>query len=438
MLDWILAVGLAVSITGPVSDPPDLSFPGDADVLPGTRHVHDPSIARVGDTWVCVSTSGNSFGPIRTSTDLIHWTDHGPLLADFPAWVRERFPRQRSMWAPDITVGEFGVRIYYSVSQTFGRNDSMIGLLENPNFDPARPHDGWIDRGMVLDSVAGRDHFNAIDPELLIDQTGRHWLFWGSFWSGILVTELDPKTGMPKSDQRTVVAVNTEGNGNPIEAPALIYHDGYYYLYVSREQCCQGVRSTYHMAMGRSKEPTGPFVDRTGKPMTEGGREIVMRGTYPVFGPGHNDLFKLPDGRPMIAHHAYDARDTWHGNLWGIPTLCIRELIFDADGWPTIGAPITRLGDAINSPVDVRGTWIHQSDFARPMRIELLDDGVARGPAGEGRWTLDGRLLTITWPAGDGREPFIDRITISSDGNWYGGQNQNRSILRGSRMLADN
>ena len=37
--------------------------------------------------------------------------------------------------------------------------------------------------------------FNTIDPSLFRDTDGKLWLAFGSYWKGIFLTELDPKTG---------------------------------------------------------------------------------------------------------------------------------------------------------------------------------------------------------------------------------------------------
>ena len=49
-------------------------------------------------------------------------------------------------------------------------------------------------RGEVLRSQEG-DSWNAIDPNLVLDENGEPWLAWGSFWDGIWMRKIDRSTG---------------------------------------------------------------------------------------------------------------------------------------------------------------------------------------------------------------------------------------------------
>ena len=66
--------------------------------------------------------------------------------------------------------------------------------MTNTSFDPLKPGEGWQDQGLVLMSKDG-DDFNAIDPFRIDVSDGRAYLAFGSFWSGIKLSELDPATG---------------------------------------------------------------------------------------------------------------------------------------------------------------------------------------------------------------------------------------------------
>ncbi|MBC8066109.1 MAG: arabinan endo-1,5-alpha-L-arabinosidase, partial [Chlorobia bacterium] len=401
--------------------------------------VHDPSVLEFGGTYLCFHTSGNSFCEMRTSKDLETWKSHGPILSRAPEWLRKQIPQQRSTWAPAaIKVGST-LRVYYCASERFGANGSVIGLVENQNFDPERPLVGWQDKGKLLESKAGVDNFNAIDPDVFVDREGRHWMAYGSYWGGLFMVELDAKTGLLKSPGSPPkhVASNTGERGNPLEAPVLSYHDGYYYLYVVYGLAAQGVRSTYRMMVGRSKSITDPFVGFDGKPMTEGGHTDVLKSSPPMFAPGGGNIFQQKDGKWMFAYHFYDGRKHWNRDVWGRPTMQIRDVLWAKDGWPLPGLPN---GVDLKGPkrtVNIEGDWIHQADFANSVTIKLSKEGKVQGEGRAGSWSLKGDALTLTWPRplGEG-EPFVDQLQLAYDGRYYVGRNRAGAIIRGIRRDA--
>ena len=105
--------------------------------------------------------------------------------------------------------------------------------------------------------------------------------------------------------------------------------EGKWYLFVSFDQCCQGIASTYNVRVGRSDTLTGPYEDRDGVPLTEGGGTLILSEYGQWKGPGHNGLF-VEDGTYWIVYHSYDA------NQIGIPKLRIESLSWDAAGWPSL------------------------------------------------------------------------------------------------------
>jgi hypothetical protein len=111
-----------------------------------------------------------------------------------PAWTTQvAAPHRDYFWAPDATFANGRFLLYYSVS-SWGKNTSAIGLATNPTLNPADPSFKWSDAGIVVRSFATND-FNTIDPALAFDTTGRFWLAFGSYWSGIKLIELNPATG---------------------------------------------------------------------------------------------------------------------------------------------------------------------------------------------------------------------------------------------------
>ncbi len=307
---------------------------------PGGISVHDPVMARDGGTYYLFCTGmGIS---VFSSPDMISWKPEKPVFNEPPGWAVRAVPGYRGhTWAPDISFHDGIYYLYYSVS-AFGKNTSCIGVATNTALDPANPAFKWVDHGMVVQSVPGRDMWNAIDPNLAIDDEGTPWLVFGSFWDGMKLTKLDKSLTKLSDPQEwhTVAArprdyytEETSAGEGAIEAPFIIKRDRYYWLFVSFDFCCRGLESNYRVVAGRSEKITGPYLDRNGQPMTHGGGTPVLTGNKAWPGVGHNSVYNF-DGQDYIIYHGYDAAD--HGRS----KLLIDKLEWDNEGWPVVGSSI--------------------------------------------------------------------------------------------------
>lgn len=311
-------------------------LPLSGDIAPA----HDPVLIRDGHDYYAYSTGQRGRVPLvaRRSRNLRDWTALPSPLSVIPDWALAAVPGAREMWAPDIARVGGRYRLYYSVSR-FGQQRSVIGLATSATLDPASPDYGWRDEGLVVASRAG-DPYNAIDPAFARDRQGGEWLAFGSFWGGIQLVRLDPRTGKPApgavpSPIARRGAGEGDGGANPIEAPFIIDHGGWYWLIVSFDLCCRGTKSSYHLAVGRARTIEGPYVDRAGRAMLDGGGTIMLQadaaGHDRFRGPGHAGVLRDRGGRDYLIHHAYDSQAK------GASTLRIARLHWDAAGWPFVG-----------------------------------------------------------------------------------------------------
>lgn len=320
---WIALVAMMAAAPAPQV----LTLEGD---LEG---VHDPVILREAGTYYVFSTNGSpgALIPIRCSQDLRRWTLCGHVFDRLPEWATREIPGARAPWAPDISYFNGKYHLYYAVS-TFGKNESAIGLATNVTLDPKSPRYRWVDEGMVVRS-GKKDDWNAIDANLFIERRDRLWLNWGSFWSGIKMRRIDPATGKFSNRDDTLYSLagrpRTPEIRGSVEAPFLIRHGGYFYLFASFDFCCRGVKSTYRVVVGRSHKVTGPYVDKTGKSMVEGGGSVVIEAATPNWrGPGHEAVLQ-EHGGDYLVFHAY------HG-VTGKSYLQISTLVWE-NGWPRAG-----------------------------------------------------------------------------------------------------
>jgi arabinan endo-1,5-alpha-L-arabinosidase len=211
--------------------------------------------------------------------------------------------------------------LYYAVS-SWGKQVSAIGLATSPTLDSSAANYHWTDHGIVIASTNGSD-FNTIDPSVMLDDDGKLWMSFGSFWHGIYVTQLNAHTGLRDPGQAAYpVAWNYS-----IEASCLTRHENYYYLFVNWGQCCKGTNSTYEVRMGRATKVTGPYLDRRGEDLEDGDGSKFLLSTGRFIGPGHIGILKEGD-TIWFSYHYYDAAS--HGRS----RLALGKLAWTKDGWP--------------------------------------------------------------------------------------------------------
>lgn len=313
----------------------------------GSLNVHDPALiiddlgteSTDDDVWYIYSTGDGAVGlgspQVRQSVDQgVTWKEVGPAWTakDEPYWARSIIEGVDNFWAPEVYEHDGTYYMYYSAS-TFGSNTSLIGLYTNTTLDPEDPEYRWVDRGEVLRSD-GTKPFNAIDPGIVEDSDGKPWMVYGSFWQGLFMVPLEWPSGklpgvqnldnpLAESGIEPIKVADRGFPPNAIEAGFITQRDNYYYLFFSKDSCCQGTASTYNIAVGRSENVTGPYVDADGRLLTEDGGTQVLETTGTMIGPGGQSV-----ANDHLAFHFYDQ------DLGGQFQLGLRKLTWTQDGWP--------------------------------------------------------------------------------------------------------
>ena len=303
---------------------------------PANPTVHDPVVAKEGDTYYLFCT-GNGVS-ILTSKDRKTWERAGSVFEKHPVWIDDRLPDFRGhMWAPDVIFHDGRWHLFYSCS-AFGKNTSLIGHAVTPTLDRNDPAYGWNDLGMVVESVPGRDLWNAIDPNIVIDESRTPWMTFGSFWEGMKLVKLTDDLNAPAEPQewytvsrreRSFALADADPGDGAVEAPFIFKKEGMYYLFVSFDYCCRGLNSDYKIVVGRSPDVRGPYLDRDGRPMLEGGGSVVLERNEAWAGVGHCSVYTF-DGRDYLFAHAYTIADE------GASKLVMRPLTWDDAGWPIV------------------------------------------------------------------------------------------------------
>ncbi|HYQ02445.1 MAG TPA: arabinan endo-1,5-alpha-L-arabinosidase [Polyangiaceae bacterium] len=291
---------------------------------------HDPSLIRAANTFYLFATGG--LLTVRSSTDLAKWNNAGAIFNTLPSWIKDALGQTiTDLWAPDVSFVNGTYRVYYAGS-VFGSNHSVIGLATNTTLDRQDSAYKWTDQGLVIESngTSAKDDWNAIDPNAITDADGNWWLVFGSFWSGIKLRRLDTATGMLSKTDTKLYGLASHSGG--IEAPSIISHNGYYYLFVSYDACCKGVDSTYRTMVGRASAITGPYSDADGKAMLQGNAVQLLAKDGRYIGPGGGTAFRDGD-QYFYAYHYYD------GQMNGASELMLRPITWKND-WPELGAPL--------------------------------------------------------------------------------------------------
>ena len=275
----------------------------------GSPYIHDPStIAECDGKYYTFGTGGG-----------------GLISAD--GWVWESGAvRPGGGAAPDaIKIGDRYLVGYSTTGGGLGGSHAgRVVTMWNKTLDPNSPDFAFTEPVEVANSLVDED-CDAIDIGLLMDDKGRLFCTYGTYFGNIRMVELDPKTGERLAGNQPVdVAIDCE-------ASIMIYRDGWYYLLGTHGTCCDGVNSTYNIVCGRSRNPYGPFVDNVGRDMLAGGGKMVIAAEERLFGAGHFGRYIVEPGVEKASLHFEADLDRS-----GRSVLAVRPILWK-EGWPECG-----------------------------------------------------------------------------------------------------
>ncbi|KAE8312366.1 glycosyl hydrolase [Aspergillus transmontanensis] len=310
--------------------------------LPNQGHlnVHDPNILQHDNNFYLFK--GGIQVPIFKASNLSGpWTEIGTVL-DGPT-VIEKQNRTRP-WAPTTVEWKGKFYCFYTVSQDGVRN-SAIGVASTDSID----NGSWTDHGGLIYTEKGPlAHIwpytvsNAIDASFIVDQqTQQPYLLYGSYWHGIfqvpLADDLLSVKNPEKPDAKNLVYV-PDGMPKADEGSFMSYKDPYYYVWYSHGKCCHfnkgfpAMGQEYSIRVGRSKNVRGPFVDKQGKDLAEGGGTTVYDSNHGiVYAPGGVGVLAATTTDPEVLYYHY--LNTSVGFLHGDALLGWNYLDYE-DGWP--------------------------------------------------------------------------------------------------------
>jgi arabinan endo-1,5-alpha-L-arabinosidase len=291
----------------------------------------DPTVVKADDGWFYAYGTMDDWGdgngphlvPVVRSRDLAHWTYVKDALPTKPSWKEKG-----GIWAPDVVKVNGKYHMYYAYS-TWGDVNPGIGLAVADA--PAGP---FQDVGKLFLSQEVNVP-NSIDP-FYLEADGKKYIFWGSYSNA---PEQGPYGVELSADGKSVPDLNKKFKvaAGDFEAVMIQKKGDYYYFLGSKESCCEGAASKYHVRMGRSKDIHGPFLDKEGKDLKERGTgSLLLRGNDIYAGPGHNSRWITDKtGTDWLLYHAIDKKKPT------VPTGANRRvLMLDKlswkNGWPEI------------------------------------------------------------------------------------------------------
>jgi arabinan endo-1,5-alpha-L-arabinosidase len=289
------------------------------------------------------------FHPIPTmrSRDLVHWTYLGDALPEPPDWAADG----AGIWAPDVVYSAATDRYYltFVVTDTddslrgpdacASNGDSAIGVAVSD-----QPTGPWTvsDEPLVgprRDPTTTCNFFWTFDPDVLGDSVGAaSVLYYGSYYGGIQATEI----AFDQDGARTTGAATQVTIPNRYEGANVVQRGGWYWLFASATNCCNGPLTSYGVFVGRSRSPLGPFVDREGQSLLAGrvgGTPVLLPNGNRWLGTGHNSVFTDAAGRWWTVYHAVNRSDPYFATA---PGFTKRPALLDpldwVGGWPRVRA----------------------------------------------------------------------------------------------------
>lgn len=401
----------------------------------------------------------------RRSKNLVDWEFVGATMVGLPSWVKRKLNEFRKgmgvaerpdsyfandldfgFWAPCVRkVNDHLYRMYYAITCPGTINGdgtwserAFIGLMETS--DPAS--NKWEDKGYVITNASDKGlnfkvrsddwancyfKYNAIDPTYVITPEGKHWLIYGSWHSGFAAVELDANTGKTKTTLpnpwgtaddiaaygKTIFTRTLNNRWQGSEAPEIVYHDGYYYLFVAYD----ALDVPYNTRVLRSKNVDGPYETMNGKitDAAKGANEEPTVLTHPY-------KFSAGSGWVGISHCAVfdDGAGNWYyvsqqrmpANVAGIAASNaimmggVRSIQWDSNGWPVVMPE--RYGAVPQAAItasELEGTWegielsYEYGKQKTSKTFKLSSNGVMEGGSAWSNvkaWSFDASSNTLT------------------------------------------
>lgn len=229
-----------------------------------------------------------------SSSDLMHWTMLPDALPTLPTWANSGLT-----WAP--VVHKFGSTyvLYFTAQEnTVTPCHEAIGVATSSS--PTGPFVCAGSSLLVYEPNLGGD----IDPAVFVDDDGTPYLLWKNDGNAITqpthiwIQQLAANGLSLMGSPVQLIGNDQPWEGTVVEAPAMLKHDGMYYLFYSANYFGNGSYATgYAIAVS----PTGPFV----KPRADAWYPTTSTTSTTVVGPGGLDMVTDKYGQLWMSYHSW-------------------------------------------------------------------------------------------------------------------------------------
>lgn len=283
----------------------------------------DPTVIRTEDGFYLYATQTDKYWvPIYFSKDLVNWEFKRTAFRNA---TKPQIPGGGAFWAPEIRHINGKYVLYFSWAK-WGDGDASYTAVATSD----SPLGDFVNSKELLT----KEDFgsNCID-QFYYEEDNKKYMFVGSF-NGIYVTELTDDGLSVKRNENGTPTLKKQVCGKAFEGTNIYKKNGYYYLFASINNCCDGERSRYKVVVGRSQDLLGPYFDKSGKDMINNAWELVLEGDgQKFFGPGHNSIIVQDDaGTDWMIYHSYVKENGEVGGRLGM----LDRVLWTEDGWPYI------------------------------------------------------------------------------------------------------
>lgn len=367
--------------------------------VPYTGNFPDPTVVWDGTKyWAYATSTGGSLMPAMSSTDLVTWTPRSayrpnpynsdPFFNDAfpvpPSWTRFGSSRSgNAQWAPGVVklAGQWVAYTSWEVAPgrrciSVARSASAGGPFVDNSGSP-----------LVCDVDPG----GSIDPAPFVDTNGQAYLLWkatgipGSVPTKIKSRALsaDGLSFAPGSPEVSILQTELPWEGNSIENPSMVRHNGIYWLiYSGNEWETANYRTGQAVCVG----PLGPCHRTSDRP--------IIGNTGSEWSPGGGALFVDQVGRLRMIYQIWNAPYTSYPTdpSCDAPGSCTSQgqRYYRIDGLVNAGGvltvdPVGSLDLAVASPGAVSiGGWALDPSSPSSIAVHIYIDNIGTAISASG------------------------------------------------------